>query len=204
MRAAGWILLLLVGTTGLRAQSPAVLGEAALFIDRGQYADARRALARGLAEQPNQPTYLALEGLIHMKSGQYAQAEVSFRRALEHSPALSVSHFNLAEVLYLRGNPAEALPRYEAVEASAPFKPFALYKEVLCLLLTDQTDEAVKRALAIPQSEKDPAFAYAVAAVEFHRGRRDRALYFTESARRLYAQEAEVFRIPLRTLGWLP
>jgi tetratricopeptide (TPR) repeat protein len=187
----------------LAAQSPAVQAETALFIDRGQYDDAQRALNRGLAEQPNQPTYLTLQGLIHMKKGQYAKAEESFARARENSPANPMSALNLAETLYLRGRYAEALKEYRSVDKDAEFKPFAQYKEVLCLIKSGQSDEAVRLAKEIKPSEKDPASYYALAAINFHQGRRDQALYFVESARRLYGPEAEVFRFPLISLGWM-
>lgn len=202
MRALRLAALSLLAAAGVRAQSPAVMSEAALYIDRGQYDDAQRALNRGLAQQPNQPTYLTLQGLIHMKTGAYAKAEEAFARAVDNGPGNSLSHLNLGEVLYLRGKYAEALASYRKVEKDTDYKPFASFKEVLCLLLTDQHDEAGKIALAIPQTEKDPAFYYAIAAVNFAQGRQDRAMYFVESARRTYDPSSEVFRVPLVQLGW--
>jgi tetratricopeptide (TPR) repeat protein len=199
---APWLLALLASLPSY-AQSPAVVGETSLYIDRGQYSDAHRALERGLSQQPNQPTYLTLQGLIFIKTGEYAKAEVSLQRALDNSPANPMSHFNLGEILYLRGKYKESLAAYQTVVKDAEFKPYAQYKEVLALLLTQKLDEAVKVAQSIPQTEKEPAFYYAAAAVEFARGRRDRALYFVDTARRLYAENASVFLTPLVAQGWM-
>lgn len=196
-------LLLLALALPAGAQSPGIVGETGLYIDRGQYSDALRALERGLSQQPNQPTYLTLQGLIFLKTSDYGKAEVAFQRALDNSPTNPMSHFNLGEILFLRGKYEPALAAYRGVDKSAEYKPYATFKEVLSLLLLQRMDEAVKIAQAIPQTEKEPAFYYAAAAVEFSRGRRDRALYFVDSARRLYSANAQVFRAPLIAQGWM-
>lgn len=192
-----------LGVLQTRAQSPIVLNEVTLLMNRGQYPEADLELQRALLTRPNQPTYLTLQGVIALRMENFERAQELFTRASVYDPNNPMAHFNLGEVSFLRRNMESALTAYEKVDENSELYPLAQFKQVLCLLHMGKRDEAVARAERILLSEAQPAFYYARAALAFDEGAFDRGRYFTDMALRLYHVQSQVYRIPLIEAGWI-
>lgn len=80
-----------------------------LAFDAGRHGDAERYLERALELAPDQADWHALRGLNRLRLGQSAEAEESFRAALERARTHPVARNGLAWVNYVRGDTAEAL-----------------------------------------------------------------------------------------------
>lgn len=184
-------------------QSPIVLNEVTLLMNRGQYAEADLELQRALLTRPNQPTYLTLQGVIALRMEDYGRAQECFTRAAVHDPGNPMAHFNLGEVSFLRRNMESALSAYGQVTEPSELHPLAAYKQILCLLYLGRREEAEKRTQRLQVSEENPAFYYAHAALAFDQGNFDEGRYFASVAVLLYHRQSQVYRIPLIEAGWL-
>lgn len=202
-RVGAVLALAMALASPVRAQSPIVLSEASLYLSRGQYAEADAVLQRALLDFPDQPAYLTLLGLIALKQEQFDQSVVYFERAAANDPTNPQAHFNLGEVLYLRGRYREAEARYALVAKEEDLVPLALFKRVMCLLLAGDREGAETLARGVDVSESDPAFYYVHAALAYHAGDFEQGRFFSSAALRLYQPRSQVFRIPLIEQGWL-
>ena len=91
---------------------------ALVYLHDGRRDDARAALQRGLAIEPNHAQANTQLGILLREDGEFTEAEAAYRRALEADPEHSLAHYNLGVLLdlYLRRT-AEALEHYEAYQA---------------------------------------------------------------------------------------
>jgi Tfp pilus assembly protein PilF len=92
---------------------------ALVYARDGRDADARAALDRVLAIEPNHAAANTELGILLREQGEFAAAEEAYRRALDADPNHALARYNLGVLLdiYLR-RPAEALEQYEAYQGS--------------------------------------------------------------------------------------
>lgn len=81
--------------------------------------DARAALDRALAIEPENPQANNELGILLRRQGKFHEAEQAYRRALAADPSYALAHYNLGVLLdvYLR-KPDEALEHYEFYQSS--------------------------------------------------------------------------------------
>ncbi len=77
-------------------------------VDRGEYIEAGKFLARALEVKPDDPVAITAMAIVHSRSGRYGLAERLLRRALSVSPGNSRVRYELALVLDRLGRSAEA------------------------------------------------------------------------------------------------
>lgn len=107
------------------------------------------------------------EGVALAAAGRLAEAEGALRAALAHEPALQAAHFNLAQVLRARGEPARARLNYEAALALDGGLEASRYQEAilgLCAVLPTPAGAlaAARRAVAADGASADARLALAV------------------------------------------
>jgi Tfp pilus assembly protein PilF len=96
---------------------------------RGEAAQARAALARALALEPDYRPALGNLGVLALEAGRLDEAAATFRRLVELEPADFVSWYNLGVVEERRGQPARAIPHFQRSLAQNP--NFALARSAL-------------------------------------------------------------------------
>lgn len=109
-------------------------------------------LEQRLAESPDDIGALVESGIAEKTAGRLDQAEVKFRRALEHDPESSVLHFFLAEIFYNRGNGEEALRFLRRSIDLNPANPDAHYLAGFILGdlgMVEEARDANRRAVAL-------------------------------------------------------
>jgi len=162
----------------LGAQGEAIQAAVRLAAVRGQWNQATELFETGLAADPLNPDLLLLAGWgVDLRSGRFAEAESSFRRALEISPAAGSVNWFLG--LYL-------VFQYRFDEALAVMQRETLYDGQLegtaivyhALGKKAQSDLALKQAIE-QNAEEWPS---AIARVYAYRGDRDQAMNWLERA----------------------
>jgi lipoprotein NlpI len=92
---------------------------AIVYLHDGRREDARAALDRALAIDPNNAAANNQLGIVLRNEGKFDEAERAYRRALATNPTYALAHYNLGVLLdvYLRRG-AEAIEHYEAYQSS--------------------------------------------------------------------------------------
>lgn len=106
------------------------------------------------------PELLSLTGIMQDDAGRYAEAEASYRRALQQSPDLSYIHNNLGYNLLQQKRPAEAVVEFKSALATDPHSEVATNNLALALLAEWKTDAEPREALMRWESISDPATAH--------------------------------------------
>jgi tetratricopeptide (TPR) repeat protein len=101
------------------ADRVADLQRAAALIDARDLAGAEAVLASLLDQSSQDPLALNLMGIVRMREGQSATAEILFRDAIEHAPMLPGPHINLA-TLYAEARPSAAIAELREALKLAP------------------------------------------------------------------------------------
>ncbi len=105
---------------------------------------AARTLDEWLKRQPDNPQAHFFRGSLHHQLGNYDQAAVSFRRALELDPDLDAVRLALASLLLQLNRPTEALPHLEYLRGRTPRSAKARTQLAACLARLGQEGEAAK------------------------------------------------------------
>lgn len=203
-RAPLYLLLLAAAATVLAAPvDPYQREEIRNLIARSQFDDADRIMRAVLIDHPEDTDLICQRGTVAVLRDDLQQAETLFREALQRRPKEDRFLMNLAEILYRQGKYQEASPLYARINKNHPVRPLALYKQVLCFLLSGDRASASTLVESLDLTPGDPAFLYAHAALAYHDGDVAAGRYFSESARRLYRNPSDVFRLPLIEQGWI-
>ncbi len=162
----------------LGAQWEAIQAAVRLAAVRGQWNQATELFETGLAADPLNPDLLLLAGWgVDLRSGRFAEAESSFRRTLEISPAAGSANWFLGLSLVFQNQFDEALAvmqretLYDGQLEGTAIVYHALGKKV-------QSDLALKQAIE-QNAEEWPS---AIARVYAYRGDRDQAMNWLERA----------------------
>jgi tetratricopeptide (TPR) repeat protein len=86
----------------------------------GYFSRADEVLARGIARHPDSPDVWFQRGVLQFTRRQFADAEASFRTALNKKPDFALAHFNLA---HAREQQDDASGAVESLEAAVRFRP---------------------------------------------------------------------------------
>jgi tetratricopeptide (TPR) repeat protein len=105
---------------GLPPRTAQMLVETARLVERLDYAAAERALTGALTLAASHPETQRLHGLIQHRRGQHAQAEATYRRALESHPRDATLMSQLGELRADMGDLAEAFALLHRATELAP------------------------------------------------------------------------------------
>lgn len=149
-----------------------------LAATRGQWDEARQFAIEGITIDPLNPDAYGNPGFeIYLRTGDLAEAEQSFRRALQIAPAWGAGHYFLGEALMLLGRYDEALAEYRKetlddgqLEGSAMVY-FATGRKA-------ESDAQLAKAIARNAS----SWASGIARVYAFRGEKDRAIEWLDKA----------------------
>lgn len=91
-----------------------------LLVGQKRFAEANRAIARGVHAAPTSPDLLALAGNLHLHHGRLAEAVTLFDRAVEAAPEFPEAHYNRGLALQGLARTGEALDSLERAVALRP------------------------------------------------------------------------------------
>jgi tetratricopeptide (TPR) repeat protein len=158
--------------------------------------EARQALERAVASQPDNSLGLFLLGVLSDEEGDAAGAEAYYKRVLEHEPGHGGAHFFLANHYWRQGDYAAAAAHYAAALADDPRNVPArlLYLDVL-----DKTGAPVAQLKAVleagvQQSPEQPLFTLRL--ISLLSTSQDQGIADPQQALRLARELAEQQAIP--------
>ena len=145
---------------------------------------------------------LNLQGAAQTKLKNYDAARAFFQKALEKSPGFFAANFNLGEILFLERKYADALAWFSGMLVNDPRNELLQFKVFLCHLLMEN-EEAARKSLSRMKFPGDtPAWYFASAAWELHRGNRGKAIDFIDGARFIFPGKTEIYEETFTDLGW--
>lgn len=155
---------------------------------------ARSAIERALAEAPDAPDVLAVQGLLHIKLREHERAREPLRRAIALRPSLAAAHFWLGVTYAYEGRPREAMPHY-AVAAELNPLDFQIHTrlgtETMFAGLGEQALRHFDRARELAPQHPNPWWGHAL--VGYARGRLDDAVLGYRAALALEKRRADLW-----------
>ena len=173
-----------------------------MLFQRRQFQEATVKLEEAARVLPNDASIQNLLGTAYTKLRDYSRAEACFERALDLDSTFFPAKFNQGELIFLQGRYPQALEHFSAMLRDDPANSLLQFKVVLCLLKTDQLEEARKMAKRIPLLNEDPAWQYAQAAIAMQEGNKRKAAKYVANAAVLYPGRDGMYRETFQDLGW--
>ena len=142
------------------------------LINTGDLADARAMLQESTSRFPNDAGFDNLSGVIAAQERSYAEAERSFRRAIERDPRLTAAYLNLGR-LYQENLSADAhgfekaLQVYETVLKYDKTSSEANYQSSLLLLRNRQYQLSIMRLKRLPLNTQKSSQALSVLCADY-------------------------------------
>jgi len=133
-------------------------------IQRQDFAAAKKVLLEARAEAPKDPQAAFYLGVAQEGLGETAEAQKSYRAALELDPKLADASANLSALLLDAGNAESALPILEQALKTTPKHPGLLVNRALALEAAGRQEEALKayaEALSVKQDAPELQLPYA-------------------------------------------
>ena len=150
-----------------------------------------------------------LKGAAYTKIRDFDQAQLSFKKALEHDPKGVMTKFNLNEMLFVKKQYSLAekgFKKFLSDHKELPTTTTSLvrYKILICHLKQNNI-EAAKLALKNYDFLDDvPVFYYGNAAIEFYKDDTNEANSWLIAANKIYKPEInQVYRDSLIEAGWI-
>ena len=175
---------------------------------RGNHVGAVAAYRAAQANGLDHPVLLNNLALALQEQGQFAEAELSYRRAIEQQPNLLEAHANLADLLYRRHRFAEALTSYGQAIAVNPGISTLWLSLGVCqyrIAMLSAAEASLKRAIELDMSQ--PNYFVSMAAVLLAQQREADALPFIRRALELQPDLAEARNMLLyasqQTCDWV-
>ncbi|WP_433851518.1 hypothetical protein [Stenotrophomonas nitritireducens] len=102
---------------------------------------------------PGNPLAYYLLAAQHAQTGLMDRAEQGFKRAVELAPEFAMAHFQLGQLMLVKGDAAAAAHEFRQVRSDDP--AIACYAEGLCALAEERPADALaslQRGLGLPQA----------------------------------------------------
>ena len=169
------------------------LRRAAEDIERGDYDEAQRLLARALEKRPDFHRTHHLVGLCHHYSGEYAEAIAAFDRAIELREE-AISHFYAGLAHEQLEHPHEAKVHFQRafeVESEPPYAfdlRFGLGRAFMAMGRPDKAAREIRKALKTWADHPEATVALAQALLERDEYDEARSLLETDAAARVGAE----------------
>jgi tetratricopeptide (TPR) repeat protein len=183
----------------VRAANRQALDKASDLARAGKHDVAEQVIEETLVRLgPADPFVEELQGTVLALERKFPEAEASFRAMLKKSPDSPVGHFNLAEMMLMQHQYAEAEHEYAALETArrAHFDPAMAdacrFKRTVCLIAAGDVP-AAERLLPPPDPIPSPSVRYSRAAVLYAKGDFRGANGEIEHARQDFAPTVESF-----------
>ncbi|MDP1957723.1 MAG: tetratricopeptide repeat protein, partial [Rhodocyclaceae bacterium] len=171
--------------TNPQERAQLLIGEAQLLREAGQIADAHAVLARGLAQQPDQPELLYETAMVAEKLNRIDELERHLRRLIELKPDHAHAYNALGYTLADRNvRLAEALALIERALQLAPNDPLILDSKGWALFRMGDRQAALEVLGTAYGMRADPEIAAHLGEVLWSLGRHDEARQTWEKARR--------------------
>ncbi|MCS7063299.1 MAG: tetratricopeptide repeat protein [Methylacidiphilales bacterium] len=156
---------------------------------------------------PNHHHAYNLKGANYTKMKNWSAAESAFRQALSVAPNAFEPKFNLAELLFLQGQYAQARQAFTSILHLANldiYKHLTEFKIFLTYLLEDQLPPALEIAKKYDGFETTPIYYFVQGALAYKEGNRAKAMENFDAAARIFpAYLNHNFADTLIELGWI-
>ncbi len=173
----------------------------AILVSQGKVPQARARVERQVAMNPQEPRFHILLGRVLVQSQNFSEAEAAFKKAMTLDGALLAPYANLGELYTRQGKVEQAIREFETIVAKSPQQVSALM--ILGMLHEQRTD--YPRAMAKYEEALRVNAKFAPAANNLawilieHRGAKERALSYAETARQALPRDPYI----ADTLGWV-
>jgi tetratricopeptide (TPR) repeat protein len=184
------------------AKAQSLVEGAMADFNKNQYDAALIKLNEADKIKPSTPFILNLIGAALTKKKDYAGAKQQFDAALAIDYAFFPAQFNLGEIFFLQKQYTSALDHFSRMLRNYPDNELLQFKVILCLLLTDHTDDAKKLADRMKFPGQEPAWYYAQAALAIKAGDKGAARKNLSAADTLYQGKTSLYSETFQDLDW--
>lgn len=151
---------------------------------------------------PDSAFILNLVGAAYTKKKDYAQAKACFDKALGLDPNFFPAQFNVGELLFLQKQYPQALSHFVKMSNADPGNELLQFKLVLCLIMTDQVEDAEKVVRHMKFPGEQPAWYYAQAALQMKAGNKSKAREYRATAEQIFPGKTSLYSETFQDLGW--
>lgn len=194
----------------LKADAQANLEEAERALQQRDFDRALKSLEDVEEGMANDPAAANLRGKILMEQKKLDEAEGMFQKALAANPEFREAQYNLALILFKKGDYNKSRDRFEALYSETPggeknqATQLIKFNIFLTLLLEEKEAEARQLMEQFKFTGDTPALYYAQAAWEFKHDGMERGADWVDSARKIYSPALNmIFADSFDGLGWL-
>jgi tetratricopeptide (TPR) repeat protein len=186
-----------------------LMSEGQQFLAQRRVTEALEKFNQAEGIYPRNPNLLNLKGAALVNIRDFERASKYFGQAAELYPKFWQTHFNLAEMHFVRKDWETAEKGFRALldaeqKVEGPTRRLVDYKVILCLIKKGKADEAKKMIANYDIYDDSPIFYYATAALHFERDERKEAEEWVTNARGVYSPQINsIFEDSLTELGWL-
>ena len=185
-------------------ESPAqkLVSEALVDFEAKKFDDALVKLLEAEKLDPNSAFVLNLIGAAYTKKQDFAMAKTYFEKSLALDSTFFPSLFNIGELFFLQKQYPQALDYFARMLNRDPGNELLQFKVVLCLLLTDQPEEAEKLIKRMKYPGEGPSWYYSQAAVAFKKGDKGKSRETVGMAKILFPGKVSLYDETFTDLGW--
>lgn len=166
-----------------------LIQDANVALQKKNYKKTQQLIDKAEALLGKNPTTLNLRGAISTREKKWDEADSTFNQALEMDPNFFPALFNKGEILFLKGNYAEAKSYFLDLLQRLPNNELLQFKVFLSELLMGNQEEARDRLKKIRHPGETPAWYYAQSALSFKTGHRGEGKKYIQSAQIIFGEE---------------
>lgn len=167
-----------------------------------KYDDALTKLQEAEKLDPSSAFIANLIGAAYTKKKEFALAKGAFEKSLSADPGFFPSLFNIGELLFLQKQYPQALDYFSKMLARDPGNELLQFKVVLCLLKTEQAEDAKKLAGRMRFPGDGPAWYYSQAALQMHADNKRKARDLLATAKTMFPDKISLYSETFDDLGW--